>query len=309
MKSHSSARYVLIVIILCSLVVQIACSAKNSDITQPPLPTNNQVPASPTPTPQPFADLKEWDLLILSNSSNWGVGQYYAKLIEADMHVKVNLHDCWVGSLSIFQILQALQKGQSLDPYTRDKYCKQPWSDIVKEAEVMVLFGGPENSDPPIGAGTCVEGGYAYKDKLPDFEAYKNSLLASCAPEKWTTYKTHLGLVINEIYKLREGRPLILRMTDLYIPVHSSWVKFGMDEVCTACLVALSEAVRQVATEHGVPVADTMNGFNGDDHLSDPVDLGYIMNDGIHPSDKGAQYLAAVLQQTGYAYAKDPAIK
>jgi len=60
--------------------------------------------------------LKEWDLLIISDSSNYGVGKYYAKLIEADMNVKVNLHDCLVGGMSIGSALQTLQSGKSLYP-------------------------------------------------------------------------------------------------------------------------------------------------------------------------------------------------
>lgn len=43
----------------------------------------------------PFPGLKTWALVVMSDSSNWGVGVAYAKLIEADRHVEVRLHDCW----------------------------------------------------------------------------------------------------------------------------------------------------------------------------------------------------------------------
>jgi lysophospholipase L1-like esterase len=281
-KRNTYLRSFCIVILLFALIILQACKPKES-------------------ASKPFPDLKVWDLLIISDSSNWGVGQYYAKLIEADMNVKVNLHDCWVGSLSSLATLQTLQSGGTIY-VSRDASCQRPWTGLVNEAEVMVLFGNSMGSDSPIGVDTCVAGGYSGQNQLPEFEKYKATLVASCTPENWTTYKTNLGMVIDEIIKIHEGRPLILRMTDMYIPVHSDFKANGVDEVCTSCLKNFSDAIRQVAAEHGVAVADTMVGFNGSDYMSDPVEAGYIGSDGIHISDKGAQYIASLLQQTGYEY-------
>ncbi len=266
-------------------------------------PTSIQIPPSATPTPRPFSDLNEWDLLIVSDSSNWGLGQYYAKLIEADMKVKVNLHDCWVGTLPIFSTLQALKDGRTWSSAVGDQSCQKPLTDLVKEAEVMVLFGNTIGSAPPSGFDTCMTSGYIFSLTSPEFEANKETWLASCSQENWATFKTNIGLLIDEIFKIREGRPLILRMTDLYIPVHTEWNRYVVDEVCTGCVGAFSEAIRQVAEEHGVPVANTMVAFNGEDYMSDPVEAGYIGSDGIHPSDAGVQFIATLLQQTGYEYA------
>ena len=257
---------------------------------------------------KPFPDLKEWDLLIISDSMNWGVGQFYAELIEADMYVKVNLHDCWVGGLSIGTVLNALQSRGTLYPYVDDTSCYKPLPDLVKEAEVMVLFGNPLDSYPPDGSwnipedpNSCVMGGYEGWYLYPGFETFKDNMLKGCAPDTWATYKAHLGAVLDEIDKIREGRPLILRMTDAYIPVHSSWLLNEVDEVCTKCVGYLSKAIRQVADEHGVPVADTMVGLNGKDYRSE-IPAGYL-RDGIHPWDTGAQFIATLLQKTGYEYA------
>ena len=257
---------------------------------------------------KPFPDLKEWDLLIISDSMNWGVGQYYAKLIEADMNVKVNLHDCWVGTLSIGRTLNTLQSGESIQSYVADQSCLRPWADLVNEAEVMVLFGNPIDSYPPDGSwnipedpNSCVMGGYEGWYLYPGFETYKDNMLKACAPETFAPYKAHLGAILAEIDKIREGRPLILRMTDAYIPVHSNWLKNGVDEVCTTCFGYVSEAIRQVADEHGVPVARTLVALNGKDYRSE-IPAEYLM-DGIHPSDAGAQFIATLLQKTGYEYA------
>jgi hypothetical protein len=283
-NEYPHVRYYLFACLLVSLVILTACKpAATAD--------------------KPFPDLKEWDLLILSDSSNWGVGQYYAKLIEADMNVKVNLHDCWVDTLPILKVLQTLQSGGTWSSVVGDKSCQNPVTDLVKEAEVMVLFGNAVGSDSPFGFDTCVQGGFEGKNKLAGFDTYKDKLLTSCSVEKWATYKTNLGLLIDEIDKIRESRPLILRMTDRYIPVHSMLQANGVDEVCTACVGAFSEAIRQVAEEHGVPIADTLAGFNRKGYMSDPVEAGYIGSDGVHISDKGAQFIATLLQQTGYEYA------
>jgi hypothetical protein len=49
------------------------------------------------------------------------------------------------------------------------------------------------------------------------------------------------------------------------------------------------------------PVADTMVGLNGKDYRS-KIPAGYL-RDGIHPWDTGAQFIATLLQKTGYGYA------
>lgn len=111
-----------------------------------------------------------------------------------------------------------------------------------------------------------------------------------------------MGAFLDEIDKIREGRPLILRLTDFYIPVHSSWAKNGVDEVCTTCTGYPAEAIHQVANEHGVPVAVTIAGLNGKDYMSE-IPTGYLRAEGSHPSEAGAQFIASLLQQTGYEYA------
>jgi hypothetical protein len=46
-----------------------------------------------------------------------------------------------------------------------------------------------------------------------------------------------------------------------------------------------------------------MLALNDEDYMLDPVEAGYIRSDGEHLSDAGAQFVATLLQQTGYAYA------
>ncbi len=48
--------------------------------------------------------------------------------------------------------------------------------------------------------------------------------------------------------------------------------------------------------------ATSMAGFNGKDYMSE-IPAGYLRADGSHPSDAGVQFIATLLQQTGYEYA------
>lgn len=288
-KARTCVRNIWVAVILIFVVLLTSCQPKSTN---------------------PFPDMKEWDLLIISDSTNWGVGQYYTKLIEQDMNVKVTLHDCWVGALSIGTVLKTLQSGRSWSSFVRDPSCNKPLSVLIREAEMMVLHANEFDSYPPDGSWnipedplSCVKGGYEGKSNLLGFATYRDNMLKLCTPETFATYKAHIGAVLDEIDKIRDGSPLILRMTSAYIPIHSSWLKSGVNEVCTICCGYHSETIRRVAEEYGVPVADTMVGFNGKDYLSDPRESGYIGSDGIHPSDSGAQFIATLLQQTGYEYA------
>jgi hypothetical protein len=256
--------------------------------------------------PEPFPDYDEWNLLILSDSSNWGVGQPYAKFIEEDKKVKVNLHDCWVGSLSARQILEGLQ-----DNSTRT--CGgETWQKSVREAEVIVLFGNPQGSEPPDGSWggaftwlDCVSRSSTIQISDPaELALRQEKAIQSCTPESFSLYEENLGKAIDRIYELREGRPVILRMTEFYIPLHQGWQTGQMDQVCTTCMENFAAAIRRVAASRQVVLVSTMDALNGKDHMSDPKECGYIQGDGIHLSPEGAEFVARLLHSSGYSYAK-----
>ena len=270
-----------------------------------PVPTATPVPTPvPTATPVPFPGLSEWDLLFISDSSNIGVGDIYARLIEADQHVKVNLHDCWRGNLQAFSELQMLQNNSlPCDP-------NKSWADLVREAEVIVVFGGPALSVPTDGSWSgntswvsCVAGGARAKGLDAAAAAtYKADIVKSCNPDTFALYRTHLGALFDKIFELRAGSPVIMRATDSYITLFSTWQAAGVEDCCSTCFEAFSSAIHQVAAEHKVPVGSSMTALNGQNHQADPTELGYIGPDG-HLSNLGAQRVAQALQQTGYAYA------
>ena len=122
-------------------------------------------------------------------------------------------------------------------------------------------------------------------------------------PELLAPYQADLEAIYDEIARLREGRPLILRATDIYNPLLSRWREKGIEDACRVCLESVNAAARQAAEEHRVPFVSVYDGFNGPDHDQDPRAKGLIRDDGEHPSEAGAQFIAELLQQSGYAYA------
>jgi hypothetical protein len=233
--------------------------------------------------PVPLEKLGEWDVVVISDSSLWGVAEPYARLIEQDGGVKVNIHDEWEGGLSAVSILKAL-RGDPGGSAQREK-----WPQLIRDAEVLVLFGNPVDSlDFEIhDAGLrCVEG----------IDPGEMDL----GTEAFAPYRADLDAIYGEIAKLREGRPLILRATDIYNPMISEWREKGIEDACGAFWEGLSAAARQAAEKNGVTFVSVYDEFNGPSHDQDPREQGLIREDGEHPSEAGAQRYAELLQRSGY---------
>jgi hypothetical protein len=83
--------------------------------------------------PDNLADYPEWDLVFISDSSGWHVGEVYAEYVEEDTGIPVNLHDASVGGLSAGQVLAALQ-GEHMANANLNQL-----SDLIPEAEIVVF--------------------------------------------------------------------------------------------------------------------------------------------------------------------------
>lgn len=278
--------FILSLLLLAGCAVPVAPAAQAvatpTATLVPPPPTST--PAPPTPTPHPFEGLAEWDVVVIGDSTLWGVAGPYARLIEGDRKVKVNLHDEWTGALSAGVILKTLG-GEFEHSLRREK-----WPQLIRDAEVLVLFGNPIDSLSPElteVAWSCVSMTDPGDVTLPD-DAFKG-------------YRADLSAIYEKIGELRDGRPLILRATGIYNPVISLWREKGFDDTCVAFWEGQNVAARQAAEEHGIQFVDTYAAFNGPDHSEDPRAKGYIRADGEHPSESGAQFYAELLQRSGYS--------
>ncbi len=217
--------------------------------------------------PQTKIEAKEWDLVVLGDSTAWGFGQYYAAAIEADLGVKVTLNDLWRGGLTTRQLLDDLR--------TFDVYRK-----AIKDAEVITFIANPTDH---IGWAIVGEG-----DKY------------DCSPKALAGYKADLDAIIKEISALRKGKPTLIRTYDFYNAIYGEWKKSSKYEEYKRCWEAVSVTIHQVAAEKNIPVAEVYAAFNGPNHNEDPKDKGYIQPDGEHPSEAGAQVIAEAFRKLGY---------
>jgi len=294
MKHKSLVSLFAVVLIVCMLAGCTPASAVPPTAVPPtdtPAPTPTPMP--PTPTPVPFEGLTEWDVVVIGDSSLWGVAEPYGRLVEQDRGVKVTVHDNWIGGLKAGTILKAL-RGDSEGSLTRKK-----WPQLIEDAEVVVVWGNPEDSV----SSELIENLYLCLN-APILTASRQP--EGCTAGAFEPFKAELGAIYDEIAKLHQGRPLIVRGSDLYNPLISLWREQGIDEACRVCWEGMSTAARQAAEEHGVTFVSVYDAFNGPNHDEDPRTKGFIREDGEHTTEAGAQLYAETLRASGYAYAELP---
>jgi lysophospholipase L1-like esterase len=87
---------------------------------------------------------------------------------------------------------------------------------------------------------------------------------------------------------------------DLYTPLINDYIEKGLLLACTTCLENYSDAIRLAAEAYHIPFIRRYDLYNGANHDEDAVVKGFIMDDGAHPSNLGAQQIAEQLSQVGY---------
>jgi lysophospholipase L1-like esterase len=222
-----------------------------------------------------------WQLVVIGDSSLWGLGEAYARQIEQDMGVKVQLYDCTVSTLSAGQVLQALETGES--PSLR----LQNLASQLEQAEVVVLFANPNDSPNPQ-APTDID------------KCFRRQPVDSCPPQAFEVYIADMQELWELVFELREGQPIIVRAVDLYNPFVATWQESGAFESCTACWEIFSQATRRAAEAYGIPFLSRFDAFSGPDHDEDPRAKGLIMEDGQHPSPLASELTAQMLGEMGY---------
>ncbi len=289
--------------LLFLLLLLSACAKGPPEPTKISVATPTHTPPTLTPTtkptltstlkPTPIMPLPagmptdEWTLVVIGDSSLWGLGRAFAKQIKEDLGVEVVLKDFAEGGLSIGSVLEVLQTGKS----ARDDILELPQA--IKGADIVVMWGNPENSIDP--------------DMPLDFwGCFKREPPKSYAPEAFTKFTTDMEEVWKIFFELNLDHPIILRGTDIYNPVISGWRIAGVNESCTEAWENQSNAVRQAAETFNIPFLSRYDAFNGLNHDEDPREKGYIIEDGQHPSTEAAQFTAALLSQMGYEPVSPP---
>jgi predicted dienelactone hydrolase len=259
-------------------------------------PTATSVPArsnpgsSPIPSALPQMPQTEWHLVVIGDSSLWGLGEAFASQIESDLGVQVVLADFALPSLSAGTVLEALHSEGP--PITR---LAKELADDLRQAEVVVMFVNPVDSvDPerPLDLDGC----------------FVSHAPASCGAETFAQYTADLKAIWAEILALRAGQPTILRATDIYNPLVSPWNEGGVFEACTECWENMSHAARLAAEAYNIPFLSRYDAFNGTNHTEDPREKGYIRSDGEHPTELASQFTAELLSQMGFDPVSPPAV-
>jgi hypothetical protein len=269
--------------ILFSIAILAACAKSPQETKVVAMPTvqPTETIIVPTPTPEP------WHLLILSDSSGWGLGKAYGAQIEKDMGVKVILEDYAVPDLRLGEVVHALKNEE---PIRGDL---SGLSAAISNAEVTVLHANPLDSYIPENlsdSDVCVLSLTGYISHPP-----KN-----CNPASLEKYITDLKWVWGEIFRLRNGQPTIIRAMDLYAPWITTWNEKDVYLACTRCFENYSNAIRIAAEAYHIPFVHRYDAYNGVNHDEDPVEKGYIRSDGTHPTDLAQQVTAELLAQLGY---------
>ena len=266
---------------------QIAPTATPALPTATPIPPTATLTVAPTPTPVPLTAAtviaargdKEWDYVVMGDSLTFRLMPRYAAHLERDLGIKVIPHDWARGGHGSSYLLEDLRT----DPELRRD---------IGEAEVVIfdigfaVFETPANTYSFGSPGAC--GGTDNQD---------------CLREALKVYKADTDAIIAEIVSLRSPSDALIRTMDTYQFEVREFKAAGAFEVINTYWQDANEHVIQVASEHHIPVARVYAAFMGPNGDEDPRDKGYVVHDGVHPTEEGADLMAELFRELGYEYA------
>lgn len=262
MKQINSLKpWIVLLLVVFPLCINSGCQSTTQELTMP---------------------TDQWTLVVIGDSSVWGLGTAFAAQIEKDVGVEVVLKDFAKGNLSADDVLKELS-GEGM----RFDIRELPMA--LEDADVVVMWVNPSDSfDPekPIDIRGCL----LNSPYLP----------ITCSPETLELFIADVESIWAKIIEISDGRPIILRAMDIYMPLVAPHKKSGLTEVCSECFVNTSNAARSAAETYAIPFLSRYDAFNGPDHLEDPREKGYIVADGEHPSDLACEFTAELLSQMGY---------
>ena len=238
-------------------------------------------------TPQPLSTHEAnttWDYVALGDSIPAGYGVnaqsyviYYAEYIEADLGVKVNVHNWSIPGQTTKQVLTKLQNDQEL-------------RDAIKDAEVITIWTGWNDVARFFILGK--------ESKCSDGE----NLDMDCVREGVRVLEVDIDALLIEILSLRSTNDTLIRIADNCNHFVGEWKEAGeYQKLKGPVFEDWSEAIVQIASNHGVPVVHTYMALNGEDG-NDEIAAKYLWADGIHFSAEGHILIADLHRDLGYDY-------
>ena len=237
------------------------------------------------PVALPTDNAAVWDLVWFSDSTGYGVADLWAASLEEEFGVDVVSHDYAVGGLSAAQILSWLGDEDGNLPKMKDQ---------VAEAEIIVLYGNPEESGATADIDTCVSTSTTTREPPT-----RNSA------EDWEPYEGVLISIYETVFDLLDDHRAVVVAMDMYNPVIADWRIAGIEAECTASWEMMAETVEIAAASFDVPTVSMYDAFNGADHSEDPREKGYIGVDGQHTTDEGQALMVQALQAGEYIQVQD----
>jgi lysophospholipase L1-like esterase len=281
------------VLVLLVLVL----SGCGTPATTVPIPTNT--PASlPTETPIPPATdvlsppQTPWSLVVVGDSVPFNSPEdcpgctsfvdRYAKAISAATGHAVKVQNLSQhNSLQIDGLLQELKT----DTLRRD---------ALANADIIIV--GIAHNDAAMNSNDDLCDGL--NGDNPDWSKYN----ATCAAASAELFRPKFESVYSQIVALRGGKPTIFRTINRY----NDWIGWpGHDlppegaDATRLVIDTWNDMICKAAQKNGFTCANIYQQFNGPDGLKPSGDL--LGKDYTHPSDKGNEVIARILEDLGFA--------
>jgi lysophospholipase L1-like esterase len=243
----------------------------------------------------PSSAAAAWHVVSLGDSIPYGAddcGQCrtYTDLYGAWIQ-KTTGHRVVVKNLSQHDNLSAAQMADDL---SKDPGRIQP----IKSANIVLLSIG-FNDTPWNSLDDACDGNHGFFDGNP--KASWTALLGPCLQTELRRYRANLGEILTEIDRARAGRPTAVRLTTQYSDFGGPPGKLCCPQIATQVAakikVAFNKVECEVATAHHATCVDLLHPFNGPTGTTWPGDL--IGPDGTHPSARGHQRIAELLEASG----------
>ena len=208
------------------------------------------------------------------------MAERYGSLAEEALGLTVNVHDRARGSSPSHPGPELIQDESDTG-----------WAPLIREAEIIVVFGNPRQSGATADLEICITGSTYRRDPPVRYSAMD-----------WQPYRDLLDEIYAEIWRQRDGEPVVLRAVDFYNPVISAWREAGIETECLAALESFNRTIAEAAEAAGATLVSVADVFNGPTHTEDPREKGYIGGDGIHTTDEGAAAIAQALTDVGFDF-------
>ncbi len=281
-RGHTRLREALLCLVSLVFLALLAGCRGQAESSSPPAPSLTES-ARTAATRIAERGAKEWNYVALGDSitfepASQGLIDRYAQMLEADLGVKVNLHNWTKASDDSSALLKRLQSDSDLRQALQD-------ADVITFEIPWGVVNEPVQSFEGITLRAC--GGADNQD---------------CLRQAFGTYETDTDAIVAEIVSLRSPTQALIRTMDTYQFLVKEAKGYGSFDVLNHYWREANAHVIDVAARYGIPAARVYDAFMGDRGADDPRDRG-LVSDGFHPTVKGAVVMAGLFRDLGYAYA------